>query len=59
MATKCEELAAKFGKLKDDTKQDAATATKAWGDQVVKIKELEKLRTEMEATQKQQEKRVH
>lgn len=56
MATKCEELAVKFGKLKDDTKQDAATATKAWGDQVVKIKELEKLRAEMEATQKQQEK---
>jgi len=32
MATNCEELALKFGNLKDDTKQDAETAIKAWGD---------------------------
>ncbi|CAM6021041.1 unnamed protein product [Sphagnum balticum] len=56
MATNCEELALKFGKLKDDTKQDAETAVKAWGDEVAKINEFEKLRVEMEATLKQQEK---
>jgi hypothetical protein len=41
--------------LKDDTKQDAETARKAWGDEVAKIKEFEKLRAEMEATLKQQQ----
>ncbi|CAM6071243.1 unnamed protein product [Sphagnum tenellum] len=56
MATNCQELPLKFGKLKDDTKQDAETAIKAWGDEVAKIKEFEKLRAEMEATLKQQEK---
>jgi hypothetical protein len=56
MATNCEELALKFGKLKDDTKQDAETAIKAWGDEVAKIKEFERLRAEMEATSKKQEK---
>ncbi len=56
MATNCEELALKFGKLKDDTKQDSETAIKAWGDEVAKFKEFEKLRAEMEATLKQQEK---
>jgi hypothetical protein len=56
MATNCEELALKFGNLKDDTKQDAETAIKGWGDEVAKIKEFEKLRAEMEATLKQQEK---
>ncbi|CAK9191178.1 unnamed protein product [Sphagnum troendelagicum] len=52
MATDCGELALKFGKLKDDTKQDAETAMKAWGDEVAKIKELQKLRDDMEATLK-------
>jgi chemotaxis protein histidine kinase CheA len=56
MAGKCEELARGFGKLKEDTKEDAETATKAWGAQVVKIKELKKLRDEMEATKAEQDK---
>jgi len=56
MATNCGELAREFGKLKDDTKKDAEIAIKAWGDEVAKIKEFEKLRGEMEATLKEQEK---
>ncbi|CAK9857496.1 unnamed protein product [Sphagnum jensenii] len=55
MATNCADLALKFQKLKDDTKQDAETAIKAWGDEVKKIKEFENLRAEMEAALKKQE----
>ncbi|CAK9255053.1 unnamed protein product [Sphagnum jensenii] len=55
MATNCADLALKFQMLKDDTKQDAETAIKAWGDEVAKIKEFENLRVEMEATLKKQE----
>jgi DNA repair exonuclease SbcCD ATPase subunit len=55
MATNCEELARKFGKLKNDTMRDAEIAATAWKDEDEKIKEFEKFRAEMQATFKKQE----
>ena len=55
MSAACAKLAVGFGKLADDTQEDAATAAVALGQQVAKVHELKTLRDKMQANKLKQE----